>query len=74
VTHERYIEIKNAELDQLQGQRAALLKNGSRIQSRWGYQVAFTDKTNWWLAELDRRIAELLRIVEIVRLHGLGAV
>lgn len=74
MTNERYIEITKADRTRLEEQRAALLKNGSRMRSRWGYQVQFVDTTNGWLSELDRRIGELTRIIAIVRTQGLAAV
>jgi hypothetical protein len=74
MTQERYLEIQKARLVGLQEQRAALLKTGSRMESRRGYQVRFTDTTKWWLAELDRRIAEMVSIIGIVRKRDLAAV
>ena len=74
MTKERYIAIKKAEIVRLREMRAAMLKNGSRMESRWGYQVAFTDITKGWLAELDRRISELVRLVGVIRNYGFGAV
>ena len=70
MTPERYIAIKEREAAKLREMRAAMLKNGSRMEMRWGNRLPFTDMTKGWIAELDRRIAELTRLVVVMRRHG----
>jgi hypothetical protein len=63
MTSERYVAIKEAELTRLREMRAAMSKNGSRMEMRWGTSGPFVDVTKGWMAELDRRIAELARLI-----------
>jgi hypothetical protein len=73
MTPERYIVIKEVQIARLRDMRAAMLKNGSRMECRWGTRGAFVDMTKAWIAELDRRIAELAQVIAIVRSHGFSA-
>lgn len=73
MTPERYIAIKEAEITKLREMRAAMVKNGSRMRARWGYSAPFVDVTQNWIAELDRRIAELFRLIVLVRDQGFSA-
>jgi hypothetical protein len=73
MTRERYIAIKEAEINRLREMRAAMLKNGSRMRMRWGHSVPFVDMTKGWIAELDHRIAELARLVALVRKQSFSA-
>jgi hypothetical protein len=70
MTPERYIAIKEAEISRLHEMRAAMLKNGWRMEMRWGNTLPFIDMTKGWIAELDRRIAELTRLIVVMRRHG----
>jgi hypothetical protein len=58
------------EAAKLREMRAAMLKNGSRMEMRWGSRLPFTDVTKGWIAELDRRIAELTRLIVVMRSHA----
>jgi hypothetical protein len=63
MTPERYIAIKEAEITRLREMRTAMLKNGSRMEMRWGTRGPFVDMTKGWISELDRRIAELTLLI-----------
>jgi len=69
MTPERYIAIKEREAAKLREMRAAMLKSGSRMEMRWGNRLPFIDMTKSWIAELDRRITELTRLIIVMRSH-----
>jgi len=71
MTRERYTAIKEAELNRLREMQAAMSKNGSRMEMRWGTRGPFVNMTKGWIAELDRRVAEHARLIGAMRIGAL---
>jgi hypothetical protein len=66
---ESYIAIQRRWVSQLESDRSAITERGARLFSRWGYYQPFIETTRGMLAELDRRIKELMVIVTALE-HG----
>jgi hypothetical protein len=62
---EAYVACLRADLARLEAQRASIVERGSRMWSRWGSRP-FVETTGKWLAELDRRIAELAGLTKAI--------
>jgi hypothetical protein len=71
MTPEQLIAHRNAEIARLEAMRAALTKPGAAIgMRRWGTSGPF-DQTRQTLAEIDRQIADLRALNEVIRSGGL---
>jgi hypothetical protein len=62
---EAYVSRLRAEMARLEAQRASIVQRGCRMWSRWG-MTPFVETTGMWLAELDRRIAELAGLTKTI--------
>jgi hypothetical protein len=72
MTPEQLIAHRNAEIARLEESRAALTKPGATIgMRRWGSHGLFTDLTGERLADIDRQIADLKKLNEVIRSGGL---
>jgi hypothetical protein len=65
------IDRRNAEIAYLKEKHAALTKNSSVGQLRWGRSGPFTDLTRWCLADTERQMADLKTLNQVIRSGGL---
>jgi hypothetical protein len=61
---ESYVAALRQRRAQLEEDRAAITERSMRLRSRWGTSGPFSDTTNGWLGELNRRISELTAIIK----------